>query len=180
VLSLDIDGDGQMEYLYEIGANFQCDSAASLFSCGSSDCPWSLYRRERGQWRSIGAIYGSRISVVPGKMPHPDLKVLCDDTNKCDSATYRWNGSRYEEGESRVRGFTIQRLGSPLQGKLITLQRKVRVLAEPRSGSRSIGEYGKGALFAIGGQAKGSDYLYVSPCNACENGFVRKRELLGR
>lgn len=183
IYSLDINGDGQKEFLYEIGANFQCDSSASLFSCGSSDCPWTLYRKEQGKWHNLGAIYGgTRISVVPsaGKSSHPDLKVLCDDTNACDSAAYHWDGARYQQIETSMKGYTIQQLGPPLQGKLITLQRKVKVLAEPRPGSRSVGEYGKGATFVIAGRAKGSDYLYVSPCNACQSGFVQKRVLLGR
>jgi hypothetical protein len=161
IFSLDIDGDGQSEYLYEFNANFYCDGAASLFSCGDSECLKVMYRNT-------------------GKTPYPDLKVLCDDTGQCDSITYRWNGDKYEEIALSLRGYTILRLSPPLQGKLITLQRKLKVLAEPRAGSLGVGEYDRGSIFAIAGQAKGSDYLYVSPCNACEAGFIQKRVLLGR
>jgi hypothetical protein len=181
IFSLDFDGDGQAEYLYEFNANFDCDGAASLFSCGDSECPKVLYRKEQGKWRGIGAFDSTRIFTLPstGKTPHPDLKVLCDDTGQCDSVNYSWNGAKYEENGLSLRGYSILRLRPPLQGKLITLQRKLKVLAEPRAGSRSVGEYDRGAMFAIAGQAKGSNYLYVSPCNACEAGFVQKRVLLG-
>jgi hypothetical protein len=182
IFSLDIDGDGQSEYLYEFNANFYCDGAASLFSCGDSECLKVMYRKEQGKWRDIGAFNGTGIYVLPntGKTPYPDLKVLCDDTGQCDSITYRWNGDKYEEIALSLRGYTILRLSPPLQGKLITLQRKLKVLAEPRAGSLGVGEYDRGSIFAIAGQAKGSDYLYVSPCNACEAGFIQKRVLLGR
>ena len=65
-------------------------------------------------------------------------------------------------------------------GKLYTLTGKVDVHSEPTRDSAVIGEYGKGSIFAVLGRAKGTDYLYASPCNACENGFVLKSEFLGK
>jgi len=61
-------------------------------------------------------------------------------------------------------------------GKLYTLTGKIDVHSEPERASPVIGKYGKGSIFAVMGRARGTDYLYVSPCNACKNGFVRKSE----
>jgi hypothetical protein len=71
--------------------------------------------------------------------------------------------------------YTIDRIAG---GKLYTLTGKIAVHSGPTRRSAVIGTYGKGSIFAVMGQARGTDYLYVSPCNACRNGFVRKSELL--
>jgi hypothetical protein len=69
--------------------------------------------------------------------------------------------------------YTIDRNGG---GKLYTLTGKIDVHSEPVRNSAVIGKYGKGSIFAVMGRARGTDYLYVSPCNACRNGFVRKSD----
>jgi hypothetical protein len=61
-------------------------------------------------------------------------------------------------------------------GKLFTTTEKLEVLAAPKAGSKVLGEYDKGAMMAVIGEATGTGYLYVSPCNACESGFVSKAE----
>jgi hypothetical protein len=50
------------------------------------------------------------------------------------------------------------------------------VLSAPKPGSKILQEYRKGAMMAVLGEATGTGYLYVSPCNACERGFVLKTE----
>ena len=61
-------------------------------------------------------------------------------------------------------------------GQLATTTDKLQVLSAPKAGSKVLREYDKGAMMAVIGEATGTDYLYVSPCNACENGFVSKAE----
>jgi hypothetical protein len=61
-------------------------------------------------------------------------------------------------------------------GQLFTTTDKLRVLSAPKAGSKVLQEYDKGAIMAVLGEATGTGYLYVSPCNACENGFVSKTE----
>jgi hypothetical protein len=61
-----------------------------------------------------------------------------------------------------------------LGGRLYTTTAAMDVLAEPKSGSKTLQRYQAGAIMAVIGEATGTDYLYVSPCNACENGFVAK------
>lgn len=65
-------------------------------------------------------------------------------------------------------------------GRLFTAVARVRVLAEPRPDARALAEYPKGAVFAVIGDAVGTDYVFVSPCSTCENGFVQLRDLKPR
>lgn len=65
-------------------------------------------------------------------------------------------------------------------GRLFTTVARVRVLAEPRLDARVLAEYPKGAVFAVIGDAVGTDYVFVSPCPTCENGFVPLHELKPR
>lgn len=74
---------------------------------------------------------------------------------------------------SRVPDYKIDERGA---GELATTTDKLQVLAAPRKGSKVLDEYDKGAMMAVLGEATGTGYLYVSPCNACENGFVLKTE----
>jgi hypothetical protein len=61
-------------------------------------------------------------------------------------------------------------------GELRTTTDKLKVLSAPKAGSKVLQEYDKGAMMAVLGEATGTGYLYVSPCNACANGFVSKTE----
>ena len=73
--------------------------------------------------------------------------------------------------------YKIDRRGG---GKLYTMTGKIQVLSDPKPGSNVLQEYDKGAMMAVIGKAKGTDYLYVSPCNACESGFVIQIEFLSK
>jgi hypothetical protein len=61
-------------------------------------------------------------------------------------------------------------------GELVTTTDKLQVLSAPKVGSKVLDEYPKGAMMVVVGEATGTGYLYVSPCNACESGFVSKTE----
>jgi hypothetical protein len=65
-------------------------------------------------------------------------------------------------------------------GQLFTTTDKLQVLSAPKAGSKVLQEYDKGAIMAVLGEATGTGYLYVSPCNACEKGFVLKTEFLAK
>lgn len=68
-----------------------------------------------------------------------------------------------------MRGFRVD-VASSVHG-LYGLTGNTAVLATPTADSKVLGSYGPETEVAIIGQSK--DY-YVSPCNACESGFVRK------
>jgi len=49
------------------------------------------------------------------------------------------------------------------------------VLAEPRRGAKIVGRYKRTETMpVILGKARGAPYYYVSPCHACESGFVEQ------
>jgi len=65
-------------------------------------------------------------------------------------------------------------------GKFVTTTDKIAVLDAPKAGSKVLQEYDKGAMMAVIGQATGTDYLFVSPCNACDHGYVLKSEFFAK
>ena len=176
VWSLDVNGDGRLEYAYEIGANVACENAASIFSCGSQGCPLALVEERKGAWAGIGAIYAGapdEIQVLVNAAPpgHYDLKVGCVNGDSCTQyAFYQWNGQVYDATYLEVGDVHVDLAGS-LHG-LHGLVGETAVLATPAPDGAVIARYGSSTEVAIVGQA--GDYYYVSPCNACESGFVRK------
>lgn len=177
IWSLDVNGDGKLEYLYEIGANVGCLNAASIFSCGSSGCPQSLVEEQKGRWpviSGIGAFDPGAIEVLSAATAsgYRELKVNCADGDPpcAVSVFYQWNGQSYDSVASEVRGFRVDLAGS-VHG-LYGLNGATAVLATPTADAKVLERYGPETEVAIIGQS--ADYYYVSPCNACESGFVRK------
>ncbi|MDB6060172.1 MAG: hypothetical protein JWM78_275 [Verrucomicrobiaceae bacterium] len=186
VYSVDIDGDGQPEYLWQFNANFACEGAASYFSCGSSSCPFALVRRQSGegmpkqsdeQWRALGTIpITSSITPVPNTgVPHfPDLQIGCEESSFCDTALLHWNGEQYESISVVLHSVTVTLFPS---SALVSPPQAVGVLASPARNSTVIGNYGADAIFAVLGHVVGTAYLLVSPCNACAAGFIERQIL---
>ena len=51
--SLDVDGDASAEVLVDLIGNFDCEGAPGVFACGSTGCPFLLYKkRERNLGRA--------------------------------------------------------------------------------------------------------------------------------
>jgi hypothetical protein len=65
-------------------------------------------------------------------------------------------------------------------GKLYTTTAKMNVLVAPKTGSKVDDSYDAGAIMAVIGEAKGTGYLYVNPCRACNSGYVLKTEFLAK
>lgn len=173
--SIDAQGDGKPEYYYEIGLNVTCEGAWSIFSCGSLGCPLELVAERDGAWSGIGGLYApdpARVAVLPGPGPWRELEAGCLDGERCEeSARYRWNGQAYEPVERHVRGVRVDVSGSAVHG-LFPLVADTTVRALPSPDAESVGEYEAGREMAIVGQV--DDWYYVSPCNACDSGFVAK------
>ncbi len=65
-------------------------------------------------------------------------------------------------------------------GNLYTTTAKMDVLAEPKAGSKKLATYESGAMMVVIGAATGTGFVYVSPCNACDKGFVPKSEFMSK
>lgn len=174
VPSVDVDGDGRSEYLFDFSQGFSCDTAPSLYSCGSLGCPTGLYRQQGGTWSAVGWLDASD---APGLELLPDprgsgfalLRGGCAGDRPCDQlTTYAWNGTGYEVSRVEVRGHAVM----PAPDGLWTLTADTTVLATPTKDSAVLDRYTAGTEVVVLGRVEETDYLYVSPCNACASGFV--------
>ncbi len=172
--SLDVNGDGNDEFLYDATDNYQCEGAASLFSCGSLGCPVSLFERRANAWVAIGAIRATDAPAAEVLTPAPGdrygiLRGGCAGDRPCGEWTYyRWNGSAYQDAMIDVRGSWVD----IANGGLWTLVTDVGVLAAPSPDAAVLERYPKGTEMVVIGNARGGQYKYVSPCNACQSGFI--------
>lgn len=178
IWTLDVDADGRDEYLYEQQDNVGCEGAWSIFSCGSLGCPKALYQERAGGWRVIGGIYADDMAAIerldpPGGQDYRDLRVGCLDAGSCEVyAHYAWRDGQYDPSHLEVRGFRVE-VADSIHG-LYGLSGDTVLRATPVAGGAEIGRYGSDTIVAVIGTAVDGDWYYVSPCNACDSGFVAR------
>jgi hypothetical protein len=97
---------------------------------------------------------------------------VCAREECAERWTYEWQGSAYDSTRLEVRGVGVDFAGS-IHG-LYPFVAATTVRAAPSADARDVGQYDAGIEAAIIGTAEGADYYYVSPCNACDSGFVLK------
>jgi hypothetical protein len=174
IASLDLNGDGRPEFLYDATNNFRCEGAPSLFSCGSLGCPVSLFERGADAWRQIGAMSATdapaaEVLASPQGGPYYTLRGGCVGQRPCDEWTYYvWDGEAYRAQMVDVRGNWVDLANDGLW----TLAADVAVLASPSPDARVLQSYPAGTEVVVIGDARGTSYKFVSPCNACQSGFV--------
>jgi hypothetical protein len=180
--AIDVNADGKPEYLFDTTQNVDCEGAPSVLGCGSSDCGLPLYTRKGNQWQVIGNLPNlpAAIEVVPGsgRDGFADLRTGCGEADCAEYQQHRWNGSAYDLAGYEVRGHAVDIPAE--RGQLWTLARDVAVLAEPRRGAKVLRRYKartEVTEMVILGKARAAPFLYVSPCNACESGFVEPAAL---
>jgi hypothetical protein len=179
--TLDLNGDGHPEYLFELIASVSCDGAASLFDCGSLGCPKVLYEQRGGEWTMIAGIDAydvDAIAVVPPIRPgeHGELVVGCSGTDPCpEVAHYTWTGASYDLEWLDVRGHRVD-VASSVHG-LYGLTRGIEVRATPERTAGVLAKYAADTEVAILGTVPGGAWYYVSPCNACDSGFIEKEAI---
>lgn len=184
VWTLDVDRDGAPEFVYEEEGNVTCEGAFSVFSCGSLGCPKLVYANRGGEWREIAGIFFAYapehiavLDAAPGT-PAP-LRVGCAAPDSCaEHWLFEWNGARYERTHLDVRGFDVD-LVATVNG-LYPLAAATDVRETPEAGAASVGRYEAGTEVAVVGTATTTtgEHFYVSPCNACESGFVPRTALV--
>jgi hypothetical protein len=174
VWSLDVDGDGSAEIAFELEGNVACADAASVFSCGSLGCEKTLYRLSDATWRAIGSFRAAvpedvALAATPAGSGYAPLEICARDSC-AERWIHEWRGEAYEATRIDVRGARVA-FAESVHG-LYPLRVAATLLAAPAQGAAAIERYDAGTEVAVVGTAEGGDFYYVSPCNACESGFV--------
>jgi hypothetical protein len=180
VWSIDVNGDGRQELAFELSGNVTCEGAYSLFSCGSLGCPKSLYELRDGRWAVIGGIAASApeeiaLGATAASDGHRALEV-CAREGCAERWTYQWTGTTYDTTRLEVRGAGVDFAGS-IHG-LYALAVATTLRAAPTADAAAVGHFDAGTEVAIVGTAEDGDYYYVSPCNACDSGFVPRSAVI--
>ena len=173
--SLDVDGDASAEILVDLVGNFDCEGSPGAFACGTTGCPFLLYKKREDAWNEIGAINaddGPAIEVLPaedGKFA--TLRGGCLGQQPCSEFThYEWNGQKYNRTWIDFKGFEVDVAPS---GGLMTLTEDSAVLDAPDAKKGQVlDEYPVGTAMIVIGTAREAPYSFVSPCNACRRGFI--------
>jgi hypothetical protein len=172
--SLDVDGDASAEVLVDLVGNFDCEGAPGAFACGSTGCPFLLYRKREESWVELGAINaddapGIRVlSTEAGKFAA--LRGGCTGLEPCSELTnYEWNGQAYVRTWIDFKGHPVD----VTQRGIMTLTQDSAVLDAPGGRKAQVlDEYPMGTAMIVIGTAREGPYSFVSPCNACRRGFV--------
>jgi hypothetical protein len=181
VWAIDVNDDGRSELAFELDGNVTCADAWSLFSCGSLDCPKTLYELRDGAWTGVGSIAAEwpeqvTLGATRSADGHRAMEV-CREVDCLERWIYEWQDGRYDTTRGEIRGARVVIAGS-VQG-LRPLAAETAVRATPRADGTEVGRYEAGTEVTIVGTAEGGDWYYVSPCNACESGFVPRTAVIG-
>jgi enamine deaminase RidA (YjgF/YER057c/UK114 family) len=177
VWSLDVNDDGRNELMFDIDSNVTCIDAWSVFACGSLGCPKTLYELRDDMWAVVGhisATWPEQVSVGTERAPdgHRSLEA-CRLDGCAERWIYEWRDGRYQMTRVEVRGTRVQIEGS-VNG-IYPLNTAMVVRATPAPNGADLGRYPAGTDVSIIGTA--GDWYYVSPCNACDSGFVPRSAL---
>jgi hypothetical protein len=180
VWAVDVNGDGRDEYAFDYDGIAVCTGAASAFSCGSLGCPKELYEERGGAWVQLGEIYADSPDALEvlaaARGGYRDLRVGCGAVEPCNERWhYVWRGDHYERDELEARGYRVA-FADSVHG-LRAADGDLAVLAAPKRDAAVLEVYPPRTELAIVGTVVDADYYYVSPCNACESGFVPKSAL---
>lgn len=172
--SLDVDGDASAEVLVDLIGNFDCEGAPGAFACGSTGCPFLLYKKREDTWAEIGAINaddGPGIEVLPAaEGTFATLRGGCLGQQPCSELThYEWKGQAYQRTWIDFKGHPVD----VAAGGLMTLTQDAAVLDAPdRKRGQVLDEYPVGTAVIVIGTARDAPFSFVSPCNACRRGFI--------
>jgi hypothetical protein len=172
VWQLDVDDDGRNEVALEANGNVTCVDAYSLFECGSLGCPKTLYAERNGAWEPIAALFAfgpEGIDITTERVGgHRTLRACRTGPPCAELWYYEWLGTQYDRTRLEVRGVKVDFV--QLEHSLLPLAAATDLKAVPGTAGETVGHYDAGVEVAVIGRAAG--YYYVSPCNACESGFV--------
>lgn len=172
--SLDVDGDASAEILVDLVGNFDCEGAPGAFACGSTGCPFLLYKKREDTWSEIGAINADDapgIEVLPGEEgKFAVLRGGCLGQQPCSELThYEWNGQKYDRTWIDFKGHAVDVAAGGLM--TITQDTAVRDAPDARRG-QVLDEYPQGTAMIVIGAARDAPWSFVSPCSSCRRGFI--------
>jgi hypothetical protein len=173
--SLDVDGDASAEILVDLVGNFDCQGVPGAFACGTTGCPFLLYKKREDVWNEIGAINaddGPGIEVLPSEEgKFATLRGGCLGQQPCSEFThYEWNGQKYLRTWIDFKGFPVD--VAPSGGLMILTEDSAVLDAPDAKKGQPLDEYPVGTAVIVIGTARDAPYSFVSPCNACRRGFV--------
>jgi hypothetical protein len=176
VFAVDVNDDGRNELAFELDGNASCEGAWSVFSCGSLGCPKALYELRDGEWAVIGELSATApeevtLAAKAARNGYRTLEV-CAQQDCTERWIHEWLGTTYDATRVEVRGARVD-VASSIHG-LHPLAAATTVSAAPSARARELGRYDAGTEVAIIGTLEDGSYYYISPCNACESGFVPK------
>jgi hypothetical protein len=172
--SLDVDGDASAEVLVDLVGNFDCEGAPTAFACGSTGCPFLLYKKRDDTWAEIGAINaddGPGIEVLQApEGAFATLRGGCLGQQPCSELThYEWKNQAYQRTWIDFKGHPVD----VAPGGLMTLTQDTAVRDAPDAKrGQVLDEYPLGTTVIVIGTARDAPWSFVSPCNACRRGFV--------
>ena len=172
--SLDVDGDASAEILVDLVGNFDCEGVPGAFACGSTGCPYLLYKKREDAWAEIGAINADdapAIQVMPGEEgKFAPLRGGCLGQEPCSEFThYEWNGQKYVRTWIDFKGYAVD----VAPGGLRTITQDAAVLDAPNAKKGQVlDEYPIGTAMIVIGGARDAPYSFVSPCSSCRRGFI--------
>ena len=172
VWKLDVDDDGHDEVAFEMNGNVTCVDVYSLFECGSLGCPKLMYADRNGTWESIAALFAfgpEGVDITNERVGgHRTLRACLVGPPCAELWYYEWQGGQYDRTRLEVRGVKVNLANAKQTLRPLTAGTDVK--ATPSAQSETVGHYDAGTEVAVIGTAQG--FVYVSPCNACESGFV--------
>ena len=177
VWAIDVNDDGRSELAFELDGNVTCADAWSVFSCGSLGCPKALYELREGAWIVVGNIaaeWPEQLTLGDTRSADGHRSIEVCERDCRERWIYEWQGETYDATRVEVGGTRVDVAGS-IHGGLYALAAETTVRANPRADGANVGSYAAGTGVAIVGTA--GDWYYVSPCNACDRGFVPRTAL---
>ena len=132
-----------------------------------------MYELRGGAWQVIAALPTTGPERVEVGAPSRDgygTLAICAQDPCVERSFYEWRDGSYERTRVEVRGARV--VFAAHSGDLRPLFATTAVLAAPSADAAEVGRYEARVDVAIIGTAETADYYYVSPCNACESGFV--------
>jgi len=160
------------------GRNDMVVYLSGFTTCGSAGCSIiALVSRDDGGWNEIFNAVNTHLPISIGKEPENGYAPFFlggKNGSKWIFDGQRYKYSRFQYAKNK---YAIDTQGA---GDWHQTTNNIKLLAAPKAGSAVLAAYNAGTIMKVVGEETEAQYLYVSPCNACESGFVSKTEFYSK